>query len=177
MRDKRYGWNHRLLTSINLFQSIEICNTFASNTFMDGFGQEIFYRPSCYECRFANCDRPGDITLADFWNIEKFSKLFDGIQGVSCCLCNTEKGEKVIKMIQSDYLIEKRSLNECLHPNRRKPTSKNPKSYIFWEDWKKTKGDFGFVARKYFKYNNSYRLKVFIAQKFPYLMKIKKMIR
>lgn len=35
------------------------------------FYQHIMFRHSCGKCHFTNIQRPSDITIADFWGIEK----------------------------------------------------------------------------------------------------------
>lgn len=172
MRDKRYGWNHRLLTSIKMFRRNIICDTPASNTFMNGFSREIFYRPSCYECRFASIDRPGDLTIADFWDIEKFTNTFEGVQGVSCCIANSNKGELLINYIKGDYIFEERNISECLHPNLKHPTDCNPYSEQFWKDWIESNGDYKYIANKYFNYRFKVRLVTYIKRKLRFLKKI-----
>ena len=57
------------------------------------------YRESCYECKFANAQRTGDITLADFWGIQKFHPEFFDTNGVSLILINTENGRKAFEEI------------------------------------------------------------------------------
>lgn len=50
----------------------------------------------CYKCPFANIHRPGDITLADCWGVDKFASGFPDIRkGVSTVMINTEKGRTV----------------------------------------------------------------------------------
>lgn len=55
------------------------------------------YRESCYYCKFANKNRVGDITLADYWGIQKFHPEFFDENGVSLVLVNTEKGKNTLK--------------------------------------------------------------------------------
>lgn len=50
------------------------------------------YRESCYNCKFANPQRTGDITLADYWGIDKMHPDFYDNNGVSLVLVNNEKG-------------------------------------------------------------------------------------
>lgn len=57
--------------------------------FMDGD----CYRESCYQCIYANTKRVGDLTVGDFWGIEKSHSQFNSPKGVSCVLVNTEKGQ------------------------------------------------------------------------------------
>ena len=50
-------------------------------------------RPSCYECKFKGFPRIADITIADFWGVEKYlTKEFDGNLGTSLIMCNSQKG-------------------------------------------------------------------------------------
>lgn len=62
------------------------------------------YRESCYECKFANKNRVSDITLADYWGIQKFHPEFFDENGVSLVLVNTEKGKKYLEKIKKDKL-------------------------------------------------------------------------
>lgn len=40
---------------------------------------------------------PGDITIADYWGIEKVAPEFDDNKGVSLVLVNNEAGKKPLK--------------------------------------------------------------------------------
>ena len=84
------------------------------------------YRESCYECKFANKNRVSDITLADYWGIQKFHPEFFDENGVSLVLVNTEKGQKYLEkikdkleIIESDY--DKASVMNAnlVHPSKR----------------------------------------------------------
>ncbi len=53
------------------------------------------YRESCYTCPYSQSQRSGDVTIGDFWGIEKsHPELFD-INGVSCVLINSAKGKRL----------------------------------------------------------------------------------
>lgn len=69
--------------------------------YMKAFMSADFFRESCYTCPFANEHRCGDITLADFWGVEKFHKI-NSINGVSAILINTEKGKKLFNILKSN---------------------------------------------------------------------------
>lgn len=67
------------------------------------------FRDSCYYCPYATNRRVGDITIGDFWRIETlFKKIdIDTNKGVSCLIVNTEKGKKLVGMLQDGFkLIE-----------------------------------------------------------------------
>lgn len=67
------------------------------------------YRESCYRCRFACKQRPGDITLGDFWGVEHQHSDFeiDSSNGVSCVLINTDKGLRAFEKIQDQLFYMK----------------------------------------------------------------------
>lgn len=56
-------------------------------------------RENCYTCPYANTKRVGDITIGDFWGLEKFhmddikNGTIDPKRSWSCVLGNTEKGK------------------------------------------------------------------------------------
>lgn len=50
-------------------------------------------RPSCYHCQFKGFPRIADITIADFWGVEKYlPKEYDYNLGTSLIMCNSQKG-------------------------------------------------------------------------------------
>lgn len=65
------------------------------------FLKGLFYRESCYHCPFASDKRAGDITIGDYWGIEKehpeLLKRINKYKGISCLILNNEKGKKIIK--------------------------------------------------------------------------------
>ena len=82
------------------------------------------YRQCCYKCPFANHkNRPGDITIGDFWGIDKIKKDYNK-KGVSCIIVNTLKGENYI----NKYSVElfNSSLEDIINNqhNLKSPTKK-----------------------------------------------------
>lgn len=51
------------------------------------------YRECCYSCKYCQPKRTGDITIGDFWGIEKAHPKFYSSKGVSCAIINTLKGQ------------------------------------------------------------------------------------
>lgn len=58
-----------------------------------------FIRPNCYSCHYANIRRVSDLTIGDYWGVEKSSMVVDSVNknGVSLVLPNTEKGLLMMK--------------------------------------------------------------------------------
>lgn len=68
--------------------------------FYFGFQKYMTLRPSCYQCQWACSDRSGDITLGDYWGIEKFVRELNAKDGVSMILCNTPKGYELLNTLK-----------------------------------------------------------------------------
>ena len=58
------------------------------NLFLRGFLADLYLRPSCYACP-AKCLKSGsDVTIGDFWGIEKVMPEMDDDKGVSVVMVN-----------------------------------------------------------------------------------------
>lgn len=116
---------------------------------------KIFYshfatRPSCHSCKFTNLNRPSDITIADFWGIERTMPEFDDNKGISLVLINSEKGKKLFEEVKSNIVFIKSDTKECLQPNLYRPSYQSPIRIKFWKDYQ-NKG-FIYVLKKYADY-------------------------
>lgn len=113
-RDKLKGWG--MNTRIDFIKDnsnkflirysparLKSYNTF----FLDGD----IYRENCYSCKYAGKLRVSDLTIGDYWGIEKEhpelknSNSFDEKKGISCILINTHKGLNFCKNIKNIYLF------------------------------------------------------------------------
>lgn len=72
----------------------------SDSEFLYAYYTGLIYRPSCESCRFACSDRPGDITLGDYWGIEKKHPNLNSLKGVSLVRFNTEKGKFLIDLFE-----------------------------------------------------------------------------
>ncbi len=83
-----------------------------------GFGRSLFTRPSCFDCRFRYTNTKADITLADFWGIDKlegFDVPLD--RGVSLVLTNSKKGDDLMEKISTTLFVQKRTFDEAVKYN------------------------------------------------------------
>ena len=60
----------------------------------------VYCRPSCYDCKFKGYPRISDITLADFWGIEKVDKTLEKNLGTSLVMINSKKGETYFEEVK-----------------------------------------------------------------------------
>ena len=101
-RQKSKGWK-RLYFEV-VFDNGKRHYTFSGyDRYMAMFLQNISLRPACYDCKFACEDRPGDITLGDFWGIGKKYPERDDDKGISLILVNTKKGEQAYGDISDKF--------------------------------------------------------------------------
>ena len=61
------------------------------------------YRECCYRCNYCTKERVGDITIGDYWGIEKEHPEFYSTKGVSCLLVNTEKGIRLWNLVKNEF--------------------------------------------------------------------------
>ncbi len=61
------------------------------NLFLRGFLRNLFLRPSCHNCPAKNFKSNADLSLADYWGIDRFHPEMDDNKGVSAVLCYNEK--------------------------------------------------------------------------------------
>lgn len=96
-------------------------------------------RPSCYSCRFASLQRVTDLTIADYWGIEKYLPEFTDDDGVSIILVNTKKGEGYFRRMGERMEWVRRPVSECLKEQPRLssplPAPEGKAREAFWEAW------------------------------------------
>jgi len=149
-RPKIKGWHTH--NEIVMFED----KTYDSESLLTQTFRNLFYshnilRPSCHNCKYTNLKRPSDITIADFWGIEKSIPEFDDNKGVSLVLANTVKGQLIFDDIKSTIQFINSNTGDCLQPQLQKPSSKSDDRDTFWEDYY-NKGYY-YVLKKFAGYN------------------------
>lgn len=103
-RDKTTGWGLRGKYEYELTTGKRKQKSFITqeSSYYYLFLQNIIDRPNCYTCKYASSKRTGDITIGDYWGIEKEHgrEILDNNiivkNGVSCLLVNNSRGEELI---------------------------------------------------------------------------------
>lgn len=101
------------------------------------FLKNCILRESCFNCHFANTNRVSDITMGDFWGVNKVIKKFDDGKGVSLVIINTNKGLDIYRNIEDKYYGVKSDINCCLQPQLIRPTQKTQAYDVFWREYSK----------------------------------------
>ena len=75
--------------------------------FMRIFLSDIALRKSCYNCKFKKKHRVSDITLADFWGINKVLPEMNDEKGTSLVFLHSKKGREIFEKIKDKILFKK----------------------------------------------------------------------
>lgn len=176
-RDKQIAWNKfgfsyclRDDNGSELPKGLKFFEPATSNIYMMGFLKNLYLRPSCYQCP-AKCGKSGsDITLGDYWGIDKVHPDFYSPLGSSLVLINTKRGQDLfskvsVSSVSSDY---KSALvyNPALEISSRKPL---PAYDIFWQNFAEKGMNAVTIALKSMRPSYYIRLKSFVKNAFEKL--------
>ena len=139
---KDFGWHDHVETF-----HFENGKFTSSRVFKELFYGHTILRPSCYECPYKSVMHPGDITIADYWGIEKAAPEFDDNKGVSLVLVNNEAGERDFEKVKEMLIWKPTKLEDSLQPPLKAPFPKPENRDQFWSDFENK--SFEYVAKKY----------------------------
>lgn len=106
-----------------------------SKIFTTIFYQHAALRPCCYHCPFKSVIHPGDITIADYWGIEKAAPEFDDNKGVSLVLVNNAKGTEWFDLCKNTLVWKKTRLEDSMQPPLERPFDEPADRETFWNDF------------------------------------------
>lgn len=131
-RDKDHGWRgheESLTIEANRTKKKKY-----SRFYRDLFYQHNMLRPACYCCPFACYERSADITVADYWGVEKHCPDFDDDKGVSLVMPHTSKGQACLNSVRDQFETRALSKGQTLQPNLEAPSAKGEGYEEFWRD-------------------------------------------
>lgn len=122
-RNKAFSWrgdSSAVETSSGLKRSRNITG------FMSLYYSSNITNDACFNCNFTSTDRVSDITVSDFWGIEKEKPDFEDSLGVSMVMLNTEKGKSLFETVKGESV--EATLDNAKQPQLHTPVKK-PESY------------------------------------------------
>ena len=126
-RSKARGWRaHHYLLHIVLKDGREEWRERTEDEFMPAMAMSFTKPDACFSCHYCNTDRPGDITIADFWGVP--AEMDDG-KGTSLVLANTEAGRQWFGSVRADFKKVKQyplELARAKQGRLRSPVSPHP---------------------------------------------------
>lgn len=95
-----------------------IQHPFRRDWYLLAFMYSLISRESCYQCVYAKKERVGDITLGDFWGLDRSTLKSPSPIHPSLVLINTENGKKWFELIKKSIVWESRIFQEAVNGNR-----------------------------------------------------------
>lgn len=104
------------------------------NLFMRAFLKNLILRPSCFFCAAKSGRSGADISLGDFWSIDRYLKEWNDDKGVTLVYLNSDKGQNYYHLIKCADM----ALDPTVHYNKMyyESTSEKYPSEKFWEAYK-----------------------------------------
>ena len=112
-RHKKRGWKRYSLCFVFANHS-EYCMTLDKDPYMQMFLKDTCLRQSCYNCPAKGLERVSDVTIADFWGIQKEHPDFDDDKGTSFVIAHNPK---VIALFSDVCNVKDINLNSGLRYN------------------------------------------------------------
>ena len=141
------------------------------NYYYQFFLQGDIYRKSCYTCKYANLERPGDLTLGDFWGVEKLKLPLDTYNGCSLVIVNSEKGRKLLEQA-NDLTAEAVTIETAIERNEQltHPSHLRERRVQRLQDYETKTGEE--ISNLYFREDKKSVLKGKIKKMIPYSLKV-----
>lgn len=143
-RDKRLGWkkySFSLTFSVNTRSEKSTFNfseSLSENVFLKGFLSNLYLRPSCHACAMKKFNAGSDITIADFWAVDKFhSGIVAHDKGASLLIIMNQKGNNYWKQIDKKltYIESKNEIALIVNPAINKSAVPHKKRKKFFENY------------------------------------------
>jgi len=145
---KSHGWSHKYSYRFLFENGKSVVDPLWIVNWGNLFFSELINRPSCAECKYTNLNRPGDFTIADFWDDNHKRPDIYSKKGTSLLLVNTDKGLKLFNKFKDYANYWSLSKEDALQPCLIHPTVQHPQRKEFWNFYQ----HYGFVKtyKKYF---------------------------
>ena len=112
-RNKTYGWKNYSL-SIEFENGNKFLEKVDENYYLRGFIGDFYLRPSCYNCSAKGTKSSADITLADFWHIEKTNEIRNDNRGISIVMIHSDKAIKLLEKVKDEFVLFKTNVNDVI---------------------------------------------------------------
>ncbi len=132
-RDKKIGWGKNGSVIANSGKRYRLFESAQSYFFL--FANSMIMRSNCYSCKYACSHRPGDLTIGDFWGIQREhpellkNEKINEAKGISVIIANTEKGTRFIQEHRDLFDLYDSTFEKAARGNAqlKVPTKYNPK--------------------------------------------------
>ena len=131
-----------------------------TNGYLRLFSTKLATRQSCLECVFAKSERISDITIGDYWGIEKIKPEFDDNKGVSVIICHSQKGRSLFESVKNSFILFETSFLDAQKKQLAltRPSGVSKQYDDFWNEY--LQNGLSYVLKKYCDYDTSCHINV-----------------
>lgn len=137
-RDKVTGWHKfsfSISCSVNEHVKVVFKETFNKNSYMKGFLNNLYLRPSCHQCPARSGKSGSDIAIADYWGVSNKNFQLDDDKGTSLVLIYTAKGQEIYDALNVKSYISSLEAalrgNMCIANSVQEPIQRT----LFWKEY------------------------------------------
>lgn len=131
-RSKVFGWDRYALQITDNEKDILVLESNSRNIYMRGFLNNLYNRRSCSKCPARGFNNGSDITIGDYWELERQNDSVRDNKGMSLVIIHTHRGKSWIERIKNKMEMTEVDYNGILssgchrtllksasaHPNR-----------------------------------------------------------
>lgn len=128
--------------------------------YFSGFLRNMTQRESCFACPYTTVERESDITLADFWGVDKVRPELFFADGTSLLFVNSKRGDTLLQGVISDIEIAEVEIKDAIYQNVNfiSPPERHPQRSTIYADLF-FKG-FKVVGKKVILPKNAYKYRI-----------------
>ena len=101
-RNKKYTWHASQILEFTIKKGL-FSETVRDDLYYRCFLEHLIINKACSTCKYTNLQRPSDLTIGDFWGIEKFDTSMDDKKGTSLLIINTPKGQNTFDSFLKNF--------------------------------------------------------------------------
>lgn len=131
-RDKAVSWRGHS-SSAELADGHKVCGDKKVNAFVNTYYSDCITRSSCYGCPYTSRQRISDLTISDYWGIEKECPEFEDGLGVSMIMVNTPSGRALFDAMPGDKT--RTPGKDYRQPQLARPTQEPDHRADFWVEY------------------------------------------
>lgn len=154
---KDFGWDEHVETLV-LEKPDCTRETVHGRVFRNLFYSHKILRECCYYCPYKDITHPGDLTIGDFWRVEKAVPGFDDNHGVSLVLLNTKQAVDMFDAIKENLEFSPCRIEECMQTPLKRPFHRPEGRDEFWRDFREQ--PFDYIAKTYGHYRKESELRL-----------------
>jgi len=138
-RDKRIGDDgHTVAYTVD---GQEQAVSMLSDPFSRLYMKCLTLRPSCYQCPYTRWELPFDLTIGDFWGIEKYHPQWADGMGTSLVIARTAAGKALVEKIRTNGQVIESSREAAEQTALREPARESILRKLLFRDYAKKSED------------------------------------